>query len=126
MQKIHLIGNLGKDPEERVTQSGTKISTFSIAVSDIKKETVWYQCMIRGPKLEIFKNILPYLKKGSKVYVVGNFHTPTTYSRKDNSLGISLAVDVDSINFCSSASEEKSTNFEKNTESVFVQEELPF
>ncbi len=107
MQKITLLGNLGKDPEERFTNSGAKLITFSLAVSPRKGQTIWYECNIWDKRLTMFEGILPYLKKGSRILLAGDFHVPDTYQDKQGNTKIKLKVDPYLIHFAGSPSEEK-------------------
>jgi len=76
MNKIMLIGNLGKDPEMNYTPSGMAVTKFSLAVNRFKKsstgerqeETEWFN-IVAWDKLAETCN--QYLHKGSKVYVEG-------------------------------------------------------
>jgi single-strand DNA-binding protein len=76
LNKIMLIGNLGKDPEMNYTPSGTAITKFSLAVSRNRKsstgerqeETEWFN-IVAWDKLAETCN--QYLHKGSKVYIEG-------------------------------------------------------
>jgi len=76
LNKIMLIGNLGKDPEMNYTPSGTAVTKFSLAVSRYKKsstgerqeETEWFN-IVAWDKLAETCN--QYLHKGSKVYIEG-------------------------------------------------------
>lgn len=83
LNKVMLIGNLGKDPEVRSTQNGTQVASFSIATSERwldkatgerKEKTDWHSIVVFNPHL-IEKVITPYLKKGAKVYVEGRLQT---------------------------------------------------
>jgi len=76
MNKIMLIGNLGKDPEMNYTPSGMAVTKFSLAVNRFKKsstgerqeETEWFN-IVAWDKLAETCN--QYLHKGSKVYIEG-------------------------------------------------------
>src|SRR5947209_11451386 len=76
LNKIMLIGNLGKDPELNVTQEGTPVTKFSLAVSrsyktatgELKDETEWFTIVAWRQLAEICER---YLHKGSKVYIEG-------------------------------------------------------
>lgn len=107
MQKITLLGNLGRDPEERFTKNGHKVISWSLAVSPRKNQTVWYECQIWAKKIEMFEKILPYLKKGSRILVCGEFKTPETYQGKDGQTKIRLQLEPDFIQFVGSAQEKK-------------------
>ncbi len=82
VNKVILIGNLGRDPEVRFTQDGTKIVNFSLATSDRwkdkqtgeqKEKTEWHRVVIFNEHLADIAE--KYLKKGSKVYVEGQLQT---------------------------------------------------
>lgn len=82
VNKVTLIGNLGRDPEVRHTQDGSPIVQLSIATSDTWKDkgtgerrerTEWHRVVIFNEHLcKVAEN---YLKKGSKVYVEGSLQT---------------------------------------------------
>jgi hypothetical protein len=69
MNKVILIGNLSKDVEKRQTQNGNVVANFSIAVSrTFSDETDFFNITVWGNQAE---NCAKYLKKGSKVGIVG-------------------------------------------------------
>lgn len=79
VNKAILVGNLGRDPELRYTQSGQAVCTFSIATSetwgkgdDRQEKTEWHNIVIWARKGEVAAE---YLKKGSKVYIEGRIQT---------------------------------------------------
>ncbi|MDR0632385.1 MAG: single-stranded DNA-binding protein [Holosporaceae bacterium] len=82
VNKVILVGNLGKDPEVRSTQDGSKIVSFSMATSESwkdkvsgerKDKTEWHRVAVFNPNLaEICEK---YLHKGSKVYIEGQLQT---------------------------------------------------
>jgi single-strand DNA-binding protein len=69
VNKVILIGNLGKDPEIRATQDGREIASFSIATSDTWKDKI---VLFNEGLVKVAKN---YLKKGAKVYIEGQLQT---------------------------------------------------
>jgi single-strand DNA-binding protein len=82
LNKVTLIGNLGKDPEIRNAQSGMKIVNLTIATSDNwtdkasgerKEQTEWHKVVIMNERLADVAE--KYLKKGSKVYLEGKLQT---------------------------------------------------
>lgn len=82
LNKVTLIGNLGKDPEMRTTQGGQPIANFSVATSDVwkdknsgerKERTEWHRVVIFNEHLA--KIAQQYLRKGSKVYLEGQLAT---------------------------------------------------
>ena len=82
VNKVILLGNLGRDPEIRSLQTGNKMATFSLATSkrwkdkstqEQKDKTSWHNIVIFGEGLV---NIVEkYVKKGSKVYLEGELNT---------------------------------------------------
>lgn len=82
INKVILVGNLGKDPEVRNAQDGSKIVTFSIATSESWKDknsgerkdrTEWHRIVMFNERLgEVAEK---YLRKGSKVYIEGALQT---------------------------------------------------
>lgn len=82
VNKVILVGNLGRDPEIRSTQDGREIANLAIATSESwkdkgtgerKEKTEWHRVVIFSEGLvNVVKN---YLKKGSKVYIEGSLQT---------------------------------------------------
>ena len=82
VNKVILVGNLGRDPEFRSTQDGQRIANFSLATSESwrdrnsgerKERTEWHRIVIFNERLaEIAEK---YLKKGAKVYLEGALQT---------------------------------------------------
>ena len=82
VNKVILVGNLGKDPEIRRTQDGRPIANLSIATSESwrdkatgerKEKTEWHRVVIFNEGL--CKVAEQYLKKGAKVYIEGQLQT---------------------------------------------------
>jgi single-strand DNA-binding protein len=82
LNKVMLIGNLGKDPEVRSFQNGGKVCNFSLATSESWKDkntgerrekTDWHNVAIFNENLVRIAE--QYLKKGSKVYIEGSLQT---------------------------------------------------
>jgi single-strand DNA-binding protein len=82
VNKVILVGNLGKDPEIRRTQDGRPIANLSIATSETwrdkatgerKEKTEWHRVVIFSEPL--CKVVEQYLKKGAKVYIEGALQT---------------------------------------------------
>ena len=82
INKVILVGNLGRDPEIRSTQDGREIANLAVATSESwkdrntgerKEKTEWHRVVIFNEGLvNVVKN---YLKKGSKVYLEGQLQT---------------------------------------------------
>ena len=93
VNKVTLIGNLGKDPELRYTSSGVAVSTFSMATSESWKDpegntqerTQWHNIVAWRKLAEI---VGEYLKKGSKIYLEGRLQ----YRNYDDKNGVKRYV----------------------------------
>ncbi len=81
VNKVILIGNLGKDPETRYTASGSAVTNITLATSEAwrdkqtgeqQERTEWHRVVFFGKLGEIAGE---YLRKGSKVYVEGSLRT---------------------------------------------------
>jgi len=90
VNKIILIGNLGRDPEVRYTPSGVAVANFSIATSEEWKDkgsgekqerTEWHRIVAWRRLAEICGD---YLKKGSQVYIEGKLQTRKWQDRDGN------------------------------------------
>jgi single-strand DNA-binding protein len=82
VNKVILVGNLGRDPEVRSTQDGSKVANLSLATSESWKDknsgerrerTEWHKVAIFNERLVDVAE--KYLKKGSKVYIEGQLQT---------------------------------------------------
>ena len=79
LNKVQLIGHLGRDPEERSTAGGTRVSSFNVATNYAKpgsssneQLTEWHRIVAYGKLAEACNG---YLHKGRLVYVEGALHT---------------------------------------------------
>jgi single-strand DNA-binding protein len=80
LNRIQLIGRLGKEPETRFTPKGSKVTNFSLAVDhrwkdakgEMKKSTDWFNLEAWGRVGEVCQQ---YLKKGQMIYVEGRVKT---------------------------------------------------
>jgi single-strand DNA-binding protein len=82
VNKVILVGNLGKDPEVRTTQDGSKIVNLTVATSETwndrasgerKERTEWHRVVIFNDRIGDVAE--KYLKKGAKVYIEGTLQT---------------------------------------------------
>jgi single-strand DNA-binding protein len=81
LNKVSLIGLVGKEPDIRTTQDGKEVASFSLATTESwkdkntgekKDKTEWHRIVVFGALAGIVKN---YVKKGSKLYVEGQLKT---------------------------------------------------
>ncbi len=91
VNKVILVGNLGRDPEVRYMPSGSAVANFSIATSESWKDkqsgeqqerTEWHNIVMYGRLAEIAGE---YLKKGSKVFIEGRLQTRKWQDKNDGS-----------------------------------------
>ena len=95
MAKIQIIGNVGRDPEMRMTPDGKPVCDFSVAVNRVSKsggerseQTDWYRVSCWGRQAETAQQ---YVTKGMQIFVEGRF-SPRTYTNKDNVEKTSLDI----------------------------------
>ncbi|MHC4757225.1 MAG: single-stranded DNA-binding protein [Planctomycetota bacterium] len=97
LNKVMLIGNLGKDPEIRYLQDSTAVANFSIATSETwkdkntgekREETTWHNIVAWRRLAEICGE---YLVKGKQVYVEGKLQT-RSWEKEDGSIGYKTEV----------------------------------
>jgi single-strand DNA-binding protein len=80
VNKVFLLGNVGKDPEMRATQGGMTIASFTLATADRQKDaqgnwadkTEWHNLVAFSRTAEIVRD---YVKKGTQVFVEGKIQT---------------------------------------------------
>lgn len=111
---VEIAGFLGADPEERFTATGKRVITLRVAArarfaggrSDRqggqhgqqgeRDDTVWWRVSIWGDR---YDKMLPYLKKGSAVIIIGEMGKPEVYVAKDGTTQISLNLTAEIIKF---------------------------
>jgi len=90
INKVILIGNLGKDPEIRHLESGVSVANFPIATSEVYKDrktgervsqTEWHNIVLWRGLAEVSEK---YLKKGDKVYIEGKMKTRSWQDQEGN------------------------------------------
>lgn len=89
-QQFMVIGNLGRDPEARTTNSGKNMVTFSVATKPaIGEDTLWIDVAMFGKLATIAGQ---YLKKGAKVCLVGRLQAPRLWTKQDGTTVASLSM----------------------------------
>lgn len=89
LNKVILIGNLGRDPEVRYTQNGTAVANFTLATNEVwtdkaggrQERTEWHRIVVWGKQAEIARE---HLAKGKQVYVEGSLQTRQWDDREGN------------------------------------------
>ena len=106
--KLTIVGNLGSDPIMKYTPDGKAVTTFSVAASNRKDETVWFRVSTWDKLAEVCNQ---YLHKGSRVLVEGALKAdaqgnPRVYERKDGGgWGASFEVVASAVKFLSGKEE---------------------
>ena len=103
MNKVIIIGNLGRDPEMRYSPSGNPMTNFSVATNrryttaagEQREETEWFNCTAFGRLADTCNQ---YLTRGQQVYVEGRLRS-SEYTRRDGTPGFSLNVSVTDVQF---------------------------
>ena len=89
LNRVQIIGNLGRDPELRFTQEGSPVANFTVAVNDSwqsrsgeqRERTEWFRVVAWGRLAEIANE---YLRRGRQVYVDGRLQTREWEDREGN------------------------------------------
>lgn len=111
-----VVGNVGKDPEQRYTPAGQAVTSFSVATNrqyttangEQVKETVWFRVTTWGKQAEVCNQ---YVKQGMKVLVEGRLTPdkatggPRVWEKKDGTSGASFEVTASTVRFLSSNGE---------------------
>jgi single-strand DNA-binding protein len=134
VNKVILIGNLGKDPELRYTPSGQAVATFSIATTDkwrdkdgqLQERTDWHNIVLWGRQAELANE---YLKKGRSVYLEGRIQT-RNYDDKDGVKRYITEIIVQRMQFlggrAEGGAEQAAPPPEEPAESTSEDDDLPF
>jgi len=119
VNKVILIGNLGKDPEVRHLENGTAVANFSMATSESYKDrnsgerktiTEWHNIVLWRGLAEVAEK---YLKKGDQVYIEGKLKT-RSWEDKDGSTRYTTEVVGDNMTMLGS----RGSSADKDSESV--------
>jgi single-strand DNA-binding protein len=122
VNKVILIGNLGKDPEVRYLDNGVAVANISLATTENYKnkegekvsQTEWHDVVLWRGLAEVAEK---YLKKGASVYIEGKIRTSKWIDKDDNNR-YKTEIMADKMNMLSKSSNETALN---NTE-----DDLPF
>ena len=112
VNKVILVGNLGKDPELRYTASGTAVANFSLATTEKYKDrdgnsqekTEWHNIVVWRQLAEICGK---YLTKGKQIYIEGKIQT-RSYDDRDGNKRYITEIVVDQMQMLGRAGEDNS------------------
>lgn len=132
INKVILLGNVGKDPESRQLESGKWVSTFSMATSkkyknkqgEVQNNTEWHNVKCFGNLAEI---VSKYLKKGSKIYIEGEIKTES-WKDNDNKTKYMTFIIMNELKMIDSPNSQGSTpnQDQQQNNDVAESDELPF
>lgn len=113
VNKVILLGNVGKDPEIKVLPSGQPVANFSIATSDRFKDqqgnfqdrTEWHNVVAYGKLADIIRD---YVKKGNKLYIEGRLTTRSWDDKETNKKVYRTEIVIADISLLSGRGEEGS------------------
>lgn len=111
VNKVILLGNVGKDPEIRATPGGTMVANFSLATTDRVKDqggnwsdrTEWHNLVAFQRTAEIIRD---YVKKGTKLYVEGKIQTRSWDDKNSGEKKYRTEIIVNDISLLSGRGEE--------------------
>ena len=129
LNKVMIIGHLGKDPEIKYSQQGTAMVNFSVATSEEwkdknsgekQKKTEWHKIKAFGKQAEVMEK---YLKKGSQVYLEGSLET--RQYEKDGQDHYMTEIKVFKFEFVGGKSEQQAPQ-QSQPEPEIPDSEIPF
>lgn len=128
-QQITIVGNVGQSPEMRYTPSGQAVTSFSVAVNkswikdgERQEQTVWFRVTCWR---KLAETVSEYVKKGSKVLVVGEIEEARAWTDKEGNSRASLEVTANTVRFLDSKPQGSSST-EAAPEAQAEGEDLPF
>jgi single-strand DNA-binding protein len=110
VNKVILLGNVGKDPEIRSTPGGTLVATFGLATSDRQKDaqgnwqdrTEWHNLVAFNRTAEIIRD---YVKKGSKLFIEGRLQTSSWEDKETKAKRYKTEIIVNDLSLLSGREE---------------------
>ncbi|MBO73127.1 MAG: single-stranded DNA-binding protein [Flavobacteriales bacterium] len=126
VNKVILVGNLGKDPEVKYLENGTEVANFTVATSESYKDkegrridqTEWHNVVVWRKLAEIAET---YLKKGSQIYLEGKLRTRSWEDQQGNKR---YATEVVADTFTMLGKKEESQS-SQNTQNSFTPSNNP-
>ncbi len=122
VNKVFLLGNVGKDPEIRSTASGTIVATFGLATSDRFQDpqgtwqdrTEWHNLVAFKRNAEIIRD---YVKKGAKLFVEGSLRTSSWDDKQSGQKRYKTEIIVNDVSLLSGREEGASGGYTRATSS---------
>lgn len=132
LNKVFLVGNLGRDPEARETKGGTKVASFSLCTTERVKQAdntyadkpEWHNCVAFGKTADV---VLGYLAKGSRVHIEGKLQTDTY--EKEGQKHYATKIVVFQVQFLGGKRESENATAASNAsggDGLGLDDEIPF
>lgn len=126
VNKVILLGNVGKDPEIRATPGGTMVASFSLATTDRTKDqsgnwtdrTEWHNLVAFQRTAEIIRD---YVKKGSKLYVEGKIQTRSWDDKNSGEKKYRTEIIVNDLSLLSGRSEGEGGGYNRSSSTSYDQ-----
>lgn len=126
VNKVILLGNVGKDPEIRATPGGTMVASFSLATTDRTKDqsgnwsdrTEWHNLVAFQRTAEIIRD---YVKKGSKLYVEGKIQTRSWEDKTSGEKKYRTEIIVNDISLLSGRGEGDGGGYNRSSSTSYDQ-----
>ena len=129
VNKVILVGRVGKDPELRFTTGGTGVAKFSMATAESwgkgeakKDKTEWHNIVAWGKLAEICGQ---YVKKGDLIYIEGKISS-SDWTDKDGLKRYRTEINANILNMLGNKNQSESKVYEKSDNDVIVDDEVPF
>lgn len=125
VNKVILLGNLGKDPETKTTEKGNTVVNFSLATSEYynnESHTEWHNVVVWGNTAE---NCAKFLNKGSKVFLEGKIQTRKWQDKEGNNRYTTEVVAF-KVQFLDTKTEKESDWQPDAVHGTVTDENLPF
>jgi single-strand DNA-binding protein len=134
INKVILLGNLGKEPDFKTGSNGNNVCNFSLATTSSRKvgdewkeETEWHTCVCFGKTAD---NVMKYLTKGSKVYIEGKLKTDK-YTDKNGVEKYATKIIINEIKFLSKVNKDQSEELQQaptmqQAETLNYDDDIPF
>lgn len=119
MNQINLIGRTTAEPKKITPKNGKPFTSFSIAVTENKDETFFFDCIAFEKQSETLQK---YVKKGDKIFVTGRASLKKIESTDENGAKIyrqNFKIIVNSFEFCESKKTDKKIEFETDKDIPF-------
>ncbi len=126
VNKVILLGNVGKDPEIRATPGGTMVASFSLATTDRSKDqsgnwtdrTEWHNLVAFQRTAEIIRD---YVKKGSKLYIEGKIQTRSWEDKNSGEKKYRTEIIVNDLSLLSGRGEGDGGGYNRSSSSSYDQ-----